>query len=158
MNLLLRALAPCLLLGCQAFELRSFDDISAVRVYPPFTKVAPVEPGTYGRFPVTLKGRDTLRGMQWLPGFGSSLLVRTDEIGEYAVDPDADHVVEPSFYISYTLYQEIGTLEDSATWPDDGVLRFFFTFQDPIDVWVEVDNDLAPPDDTDPDAPTEEAP
>lgn len=156
---------PCALLllcACQSFELRSSNDIGAITLFPSFVTLAPVQPGATATFDVTLRGRDTLRGMQWLPGFGSKLLVATNEIGLYATDPEADPSVEPSFQVSYTLRDEIGVADDTAVPIDDGILRFFFQQQEPVDLWAEVDHSLpiAPTDPArnDPDAPAETAP
>ena len=73
--------------GCQDWILRSFADIDAVVITPDAVSVPPVDPGQMGSFPVKLEGRGNMRGMQWLPGFGSRLVVSTNEIGSYAVEP-----------------------------------------------------------------------
>jgi hypothetical protein len=142
------------LLGCQQFRLVSFDDINAVRVFPAVVRLPLLDANTTGQFPVTLRGRGTLRGMQWLPGFGSRLLVQTGEIGDYFTDPSADPDVEPSFDISYSLRDAVRDPLDTGSPPDDGVLRFFFNSQDPVDIWVVIDPDLVA-DLSDPDAPSD---
>ncbi len=111
-----------------------------MKVDPSFQLVSRIERDVFGTFRVSIRGRDTLVGVRWLPGFGSRLrVVETDFGDQWALGADPDSRVEGvPLDFRYELIGEPPPPQDTGAALDAGILRLFFEEHPPVDTWVEV--------------------